>query len=111
MQDRAAQPFNDLAAGRRHFLRMAGVIVGGVSAGVLGLRWLKDRLEPPEVEPVVSREVERSAAQIIAAPNLLAAIESGIPGMAPEITPNDRFYVVSKNVFRDPLVDEQSWRL
>ena len=36
--------------------------------------------------------------------------ESGITGLAPEITPVGNFYVVSKN-FTDPVVDGQSWRL
>jgi DMSO/TMAO reductase YedYZ molybdopterin-dependent catalytic subunit len=29
----------------------------------------------------------------------------------PEVTPNDKFYVVSKNVIRDPDVNERTWRL
>lgn len=32
------------------------------------------------------------------------------PGMSPEITPTDRFYTVSKNLF-DPAVDVKSWQL
>jgi DMSO/TMAO reductase YedYZ molybdopterin-dependent catalytic subunit len=42
---------------------------------------------------------------------LLQAIASGVPGLSPEITPNDKFYTVSKNVFRDPSVNERDWRL
>jgi len=34
-----------------------------------------------------------------------------VPGLPPEITPNDKFYVVSKNVIRDPDIDAQRWRL
>ena len=97
--------------GRRDFLRSAGLIVGGLSITGFGVRLLNERLTPPEVEARVSSEVERSLAQIAAAPNPMAALEAGIPGLAAEITPNDRFYVVSKNVFRDPIVDSKSWRL
>ena len=35
----------------------------------------------------------------------------GVPGLSPEITPNDKFYLVSKNFLRDPDVNAQSWRL
>ncbi|HLH23026.1 MAG TPA: molybdopterin-dependent oxidoreductase [Chloroflexota bacterium] len=34
-----------------------------------------------------------------------------LPGMPPVITPNDRFYKVSKNTFGDPALDGNSWRL
>ncbi|MFL5627768.1 MAG: molybdopterin-dependent oxidoreductase [Ktedonobacteraceae bacterium] len=31
--------------------------------------------------------------------------------LSPEITPNDQFYVVSKNLFSDPTVNADTWRL
>ncbi len=33
------------------------------------------------------------------------------PNLSPEITSNDQYYVVSKNLFADPTVDAGSWRL
>ncbi len=51
---------------------------------------------------------------LLRAPNWYSSVanpaESGITGLAPEITPVRNFYVVSKN-FSDPVVDGQSWRL
>ncbi len=34
-----------------------------------------------------------------------------LAGMPPAITPNDRFYTVSKNTFSDPMIDASRWRL
>lgn len=34
-----------------------------------------------------------------------------VPQLSSEITPNDQYYVVSKNLFSDPTVDGKSWRL
>ena len=47
-------------------------------------------------------------------PNWYQAIyhpaEAGLTGQAPELTPTEHFYVVSKN-FTDPVVPEQGWAL
>lgn len=99
------------AAARRLFLKRAALTVGGTIAGLAGLRWLADRLAPPEVAPVLSAEVDRTTAAITVFGDLASALAAGVPGLSTEITPNDKFYVVSKNVFRDPVVNEQTWRL
>jgi DMSO/TMAO reductase YedYZ molybdopterin-dependent catalytic subunit len=48
-------------------------------------------------------------------PNWYEAIvhpaEAGLSGPSPEITPVANFYIVSKNTFRDPVVDGQAWKL
>jgi DMSO/TMAO reductase YedYZ molybdopterin-dependent catalytic subunit len=99
------------AADRRAFLRNSAMIVGGATLGIGGLRWLAERLEPPAVAAVETTAVARTNAALAGSDDLLQALAAGVPGIAPEITPNDKFYVVSKNVFRDPVVDAQSWRL
>ncbi|HEX5734653.1 MAG TPA: molybdopterin-dependent oxidoreductase [Blastocatellia bacterium] len=50
--------------------------------------------------------LERGAGRVRAGTGVFPEIE----GLALEITPNDDFYVVSKNPF-DPRVDQKSWRL
>ena len=51
---------------------------------------------------------------LLRAPNWYQSVanppEAGITGVAPDITPVQNFYIVSKN-FTDPVVDGQSWRL
>ncbi|MPZ14443.1 MAG: molybdopterin-dependent oxidoreductase [Chloroflexi bacterium] len=99
------------AASRRRFLRNTTLTAGGLILGVSGIRWIAERLAPPSVSSAQSAEVARTTAAVGTAGSLADAIEAGVPGLSPEITPNDEFYVVSKNVFRDPVVNEQSWSL
>jgi DMSO/TMAO reductase YedYZ molybdopterin-dependent catalytic subunit len=99
------------AVSRRTFLRNTALLGGGVILGLSGFRWLAGRLGPPPVPSVASVEASQTTAAVAAAPNLEAAIAAGVPGLSPEITPNDKFYVVSKNFLRDPEVNAQTWRL
>ena len=73
--------------GRRRLLGALPLTIGAISLGVLAYRllpdWYQAIFNPPE---------------------------AGLRGPAPEITPIDNFYVVSKN-FSDPVVDAQSWSL
>jgi DMSO/TMAO reductase YedYZ molybdopterin-dependent catalytic subunit len=73
--------------GRRRLLGTLPVTIGAISLGVLAFRlvpdWYQAIFNPPE---------------------------AGLRGPAPEITPVDNFYVVSKN-FVDPVVDAQGWSL
>ena len=76
---------------RRRFLKAAGV--GIVAVGVsqaLGGNW-----------EAIARAMERQ----------VRGSFPKIPGMTPEITPNDRFYEVSKNWFGNPNLDAAAWRL
>src|SRR5207302_1847025 len=74
--------------GRRRLLGAVPVGIAAVSIGGLALRlfpdWYQAIFNPPE---------------------------SGLRGISPRITPVGNFYVVSKNLFVDPTVDGQSWRL
>jgi DMSO/TMAO reductase YedYZ molybdopterin-dependent catalytic subunit len=98
------------AASRRAFLARAGLAVGGLVAGIAAFQWIAERLTPSATS-AVSAEAARANAVIANAADLVEALSAGVPGLSPEITPNDRFYVVSKNVFRDPVVNERTWRL
>jgi DMSO/TMAO reductase YedYZ molybdopterin-dependent catalytic subunit len=73
--------------GRRRLLRLLPVGIAALSAGALAYellpRWYQAVFRPPE---------------------------AGLSGAAPEITPVENFYVVSKN-FSDPVVPEQGWSL
>jgi DMSO/TMAO reductase YedYZ molybdopterin-dependent catalytic subunit len=79
------------SGGRRRFLKAAGtgIIAVGVSR-VFGSDW-------QALAAAMEKEVAGSF------PN--------VPGMPPEITPNDRFYKVSKNWFSNPSLDAEAWRL
>ncbi len=82
---------NSTSGGRRRFLKRAGagIIAVGVSR-VFGNDW-------QALAAAMEKEVTANF------PNL--------PGMPPEVTPNDRFYEVSKNWFSNPSLDADAWRL
>nr|BBH93457.1 hypothetical protein KTA_16560 [Thermogemmatispora argillosa] len=91
---------------RRQTLLRRGLILGGVGllaafafrfitqgarAPIVTLRGFKSRIVPPPQ------------------PNYGSLVP--VPHLSPEITPNDQYYVVSKNLLADPVVNGESWRL
>ncbi|HEY7063862.1 MAG TPA: molybdopterin-dependent oxidoreductase [Chloroflexota bacterium] len=76
---------------RRAGLASAGLLLGGGAA----LRGL-DLLARQDLSLAYAR-------------GLLQDVD--LPGITPAITPNDRFYTVSKNTFGDPELDGNRWRL
>ena len=77
----------EVDAGRRRLLGTLPITIGAISLGVLAFRLLPDWYQA-----------------------IFNAPEAGLRGPAPEITPIDNFYVVSKN-FTDPTIDSQGWFL
>src|SRR5256884_344051 len=82
------QPAPGFDAGRRRILTAVPIAIGAVSLGALGLRLLPDWYKA-----------------------IFQAPEPGIRGISPAVTPVQNFYVVSKNLGGDPVVDGQTWRL
>ena len=74
--------------GRRRLLSTVPITIAAVSLGVLALRLLPDWYRAVFAPP-----------------------ESGLSGPSPALTPVQNFYVVSKNIGSDPVVDGQAWRL
>jgi DMSO/TMAO reductase YedYZ molybdopterin-dependent catalytic subunit len=76
-------------AGRRRLLGTVPITIGAVSLGVLAIRLLPDWYRA-----------------------IFSPAEAGLRGPAPEITPIDNFYVVSKNFLgADPSIAAQGWSL
>lgn len=103
--------------------RRRAVVVGGVTTGALALaggglaRMLALNTEQATGEPAL----ETGAAAHVSAPTPTGGAATNVPsgepppvaiptGVAEEITPNERFYVVSKN-FNDPRVSADNWSL
>ena len=99
------------AASRRALIQRASVTVVGLFLGVGLFQVVARRLTPAEPAADPSAEAAMARAAVAGAGDLVQAIARGLPGVSPEITPNDKFYVVSKNVFSDPAVSEETWRL
>jgi DMSO/TMAO reductase YedYZ molybdopterin-dependent catalytic subunit len=74
--------------GRRRFLSALPIGIGALSLGVLAWRLLPDWYRA-----------------------IFNPAEAGLRGPSPELTPVGNFYVVSKNIGGDPVVDPQGWAL
>ena len=98
------------AASRRAFVTKTIIAGGGLVVGIGAFQWLAEHLTPG-AGSAASGEALRTNAALAGAGDLVEALANGVPGLSPEITPNEKFYVVSKNVLRDPVVNEQTWRL
>ncbi len=118
-------------AARRAFLKKGAIVLGGLSLGAGVFQWIAQRPtpQPTMVAAIPPRltmggtsaavvaeadlaEVAAEAAAVApSSGDLIQTIVEGVPGLSPEITPNDKFYAVSKNVLRDPTVNEGRWRL
>jgi DMSO/TMAO reductase YedYZ molybdopterin-dependent catalytic subunit len=90
---------------RRRFLR-TGVAAAGIAAAAGGI----GRLLASRAEVVASRAGLRIPPASDVAPTAPAAADLGIPGVAPFLTPNDRFYRVDTSLFV-PAVDASTWTL
>lgn len=68
---------------------------------------------PLAVLPVASPTADSATTTPIgtAGPAVSAPNPWNIPGLLPEVTPTEKFYVVSKNFFSDPVVDPARWAL
>lgn len=97
------------APSRRVFLKQAAALVGGLAVGGGLLKVLSAGRLAAEPSTAAAPGAAFSASPD--GDGLLGALRSGVPGLSPEITPTDRFYVVSKNVLRDPDVNQAQWRL
>jgi hypothetical protein len=105
------------------------VVLGGLTGGALVLtggalaRMLVSNAEQPttepaqaEVGPAVTRDpetptsAENATAEAVANSNGAKMSIALPPGVSEEITPNERFYLVSKN-FNDPRVGADKWSL
>jgi DMSO/TMAO reductase YedYZ molybdopterin-dependent catalytic subunit len=105
------------------------IVLGGLTGGALVLtggalaRMLISNTEQPTTEPIPADTMPVAAAVLETPAAAHAATSDGVarangaktgvaipPGVADEITPNDHFYLVSKN-FNDPRVSADTWSL
>lgn len=90
------------------------VLAGGGLARMLALNTEQATAGPTELEPhkaatVKAAPTPTAETATLATPGQSAPVTIP-PGVADEITPNERFYVVSKN-FNDPRVSADNWSL
>ena len=93
---------------RRDLLRSGLVLLGLGTLGALASRFVSSSTS----SVLSSSQVLQNYKNKISPPPIPNyGTISQVTGLSPEITPNDKFYVVSKNFLSDPTVNSNTWQL
>ena len=94
----------------RRELFKQGIIIAGI--GLLGVgAWRFITEGVGSARAPVTQLVKQFKSKIVPPPVPNYGTLQPVRGLSPEVTSNDQFYIVSKNLFSDPTVDAGSWKL
>lgn len=100
---------NGFGLSRRALLKRGFIIAGIGLLGVAAYRFISEG--GSTVGAPVGRLVQQFKSKIVPPPVPNYGTIAPVHGLSPEITSNDQFYIVSKNLFSDPTVNGASWNL
>lgn len=100
--DPAAEP-----AGRRGFLRTAGLVLGGAAVAGFAGRWVAGRRGVSEARDDLARELPDPAEPAGPVPG---GADLAVPDLASYVTGNDSFYLIDTALVK-PQVDPATWQL
>jgi len=99
----------DEQVSRRDLLKRGAIIVG---IGVVGYGlWRFITAGASTASVPVSRLLKNFQSKIVPPPVPNYGVIRPTPLLSPEISSNDQFYIVSKNLFADPTVNGATWQL
>lgn len=94
----------------RRALLTRGLIIGGIAVAGVGVwRFITGGASAAQVP--VARLLQHYKSKIVPPPVPNYGVIQPAPYLSPEITSNDQFYIVSKNLIADPTVDGSTWKL
>lgn len=97
-------------ATRRTFIRSGLIGIGTIAVGVAAWRFITGGLSA--FSSGVPNQIQQSfKKKIVPPPTPQYGNITAVPGLSSEVTSNDKYYIVSKNLFSDPNVDSLSWSL
>jgi DMSO/TMAO reductase YedYZ molybdopterin-dependent catalytic subunit len=100
-----AEDMLEAGENRRQIIRRGLAFVGVATLGVLAWRFITSAgTAATAVVPAVK-------SKIVPPPTPRYGTFSAVPGLSSEVTSNDQYYVVSKNLVSDPTVAASSWQL
>ncbi len=105
--DEHGNPYGTMS--RRTLLKNGAIVTGIVLAGIVALRFITAGVSSSRVP--VDQLLEHFKSKIVPPPTPNYGEIQPVQFLSPEVTSNDQFYVVSKNLFSDPTVNGNSWRL
>lgn len=91
---------------RRRILRRGLAVVGLGALGVLAWRFIAGA-----GTVATTTVIPKVKSKIVPPPQPRYGTITPAPNLSAEITPNDQYYVVSKNLLSDPTVNAASWQL
>ncbi len=97
------------ALSRRALLKNAAVAAAIVLAGVGAIKFITSGISTSKV--AVGQLIAHYKSKIVPPPEPNYGELHPAQFLSPEITSNDQFYVVSKNLYADPTVNGNSWNL
>src|SRR6266704_4001550 len=103
------QEYSPGALSRRTLLRNGAIATGIVLAGVVAWRFITGGANSSNVP--VDQLLAHFKSKIVPPPTPNYGAIQPVQFLSPEVTSNDQFYIVSKNLFTDPTVNASSWRL
>lgn len=95
---------------RRAILRNGLAVLGLGTLGVLAWRFISSGGSSSS-SPLAIPQSAQSVPTKIAPPRPAYGTLEPVDHLSPEVTTNDQFYVVSKNLFQDPTVNGTTWQL
>lgn len=94
----------------RRDLLQRGVIVAGIALLGVGLwKFITEGVSAPKVP--VSRLLQHYKSKVVPPPTPNYGAIQPVRFLSPEVTTNDQYYLVSKNLYADPTVSANGWRL
>jgi DMSO/TMAO reductase YedYZ molybdopterin-dependent catalytic subunit len=94
---------------RRALLRNSAVVAGIVLVGIGAWRFITEGISTSRVS--VDQLLQHYKSKIVPPPTPNYGEIQAVQFLSPEVTSNDQFYIVSKNLSSDPTVNGNSWRL
>ncbi len=94
----------------RRALLTRGLVIAGIAVVGVGI-WQFITSGASTSKVAVSQLLQNYKSKIVPPPTPNYGAIQPAPYLSPEITSNDQFYVVSKNLYADPVVDGTNWQL
>ncbi len=95
---------------RRDMLRSGLILLGGGTLAVLAWRFIAGTGSGVSL-PAAANLANRYKNKVVPPPTPNYGNFQAVAQLSPEVTSNGQYYIVSKNLFSDPVVDGKTWQL